>query len=104
MFASDKNAEYSSVGAFAFHFRRMFRAKAMLQKGINKAQVTKQLRIWGNEAAFFTQVSKLSLQSLGAVIAELAKIDHAMKTGGMNGKVAIEQLIFKLALLTGGSR
>ncbi|MCK4999856.1 MAG: DNA polymerase III subunit delta [Anaerohalosphaera sp.] len=104
MFASDKSAEFSAVGAFAFHFRRMFRAKALLQKGTNRSQVAKQLRIWGNEAAFFAQVGKLSLARIGAVIGELARIDHGMKTGGMTGKVAIEQLIFKLGMMTGRRR
>lgn len=104
MFANDKSAEFTAVGAFAFHFRRMFRAKALLQKGENKAQVTKKLRIWGNDAAFFTQVGKLSLTRIGSVIGELARIDHGMKTGSMTGKVAIEQLIFKLGIMVGSNR
>jgi DNA polymerase-3 subunit delta len=33
MFAEDKSAEYTVVGAFAFHFRRMFKAKVMLEEG-----------------------------------------------------------------------
>ena len=34
MFEGDKSAEYSVVGAFAFHLRRMFRAKTMLRKSL----------------------------------------------------------------------
>ena len=96
MFAGDKSAEFTAVGAFAFHFRRMFRAKVLITKGVNRGQVIKDLRIWGNDAAFFKQLGEFSLERIGAVLGELARIDHGMKTGGMTGKVAIEQLLFKL--------
>ena len=43
MFDTDKDAEYRIVGAFAFHFRRMFRAKVML--GGSTVIVTDNVRI-----------------------------------------------------------
>lgn len=96
MFAADKSAEFTAVGAFAFHFRKMFRAKVLIEKGVNQGLVKKQVGIWRNDAAFFRQLSAMSLARIGAVIGELARIDYGMKTGGVTGKVAIEQLLFKL--------
>jgi len=96
MFANDKSSEYTAVGAFAFHFRRMFKAKRMLEKGGNQNQVAGKLRIFGDRDAFFRQLRKVSLEWIGAVLCELARIDHAVKTGAMTGRVAIEQLVFKV--------
>ena len=96
MFAADKSAEFTAVGAFAFHFRKMFRAKVLIEKGVNQGLVKEQVGVWKNDAAFFRQLSSMSLERIGAVIGELARIDYGMKTGGVTGKVAIEQLIFKL--------
>src|SRR3989339_1030774 len=45
MFADDKSAEYTAVGAFAFQVRRMFDAKTLLQKGTNQFQIIKTLRL-----------------------------------------------------------
>ncbi|HQI28247.1 MAG TPA: DNA polymerase III subunit delta, partial [Sedimentisphaerales bacterium] len=46
MFEQDKSAEYTVVGAFAYHLRRMFQAKTLLEKRVNPADVAKQLRIF----------------------------------------------------------
>ncbi len=99
MFANDKSSEFTALGAFAFHFRRMFKAKRMLEKGGNANQVAGQLRIFGDRDAFFRQVRKVSLEWIGAILSELARIDHAVKTGAMTGKVAIEQLVFKVGMM-----
>jgi DNA polymerase-3 subunit delta len=98
MFAADKSAEYSVVGAFAFHFRRMFRAKAMLDKGENAGNVARQLRIFGKQDQFFAQLRKLSLAQIGAIICELARMDYSIKTGAVTGKVAVEQLVLKMCV------
>ena len=38
MFAEDRSSEYTVIGAFAFHFRRMFNAKVLLEKACDKAK------------------------------------------------------------------
>ena len=97
MFAEDKSAEFSVVGAFAFHFRRMFNAKVLLQNGVRPAEIAKRLRIWGNKDALFLQLRKMTLKQLGENLQRLAAIDYAIKTGQTKAKVAIEQLVLKLA-------
>ena len=104
MIAQDKSAEYTIVGAFAFHFRRMFNAKVLLEKGTRRGEVEKRLRIWGNADGFFAQLQKMSLKQIGGYLQQLAETDYGIKTGQTNAKVAMEQLVLKLAAETTSSR
>ena len=97
MFAKDKSAEYSVVGAFAFHFRRMFKAKVLLQDGVSTAEVATRLRIWGNRDSFFAQLRQMSSSQVGSILQQLAGTDYAIKTGQTQAKVAAEQLVLRLA-------
>jgi DNA polymerase-3 subunit delta len=97
MFEADRSVEYTFLGAFAFHMRRMFNAKALLDKGLPPQQIANQLRIWGNKQAFFAQLRKVTLKQLAQNLMQIAETDHAIKTGQTKPKVAAEQLIFKMA-------
>jgi len=97
MFAEDKSAEFKVVGAFAFHFRRMFNARVLLDKGIPPAEIVKRLRIWSNRDLFFLQLRRVSLKQLGENLQQLAQTDYAIKTGRTKAKIAVEQLVLKLA-------
>jgi len=97
MFEEDRSAEYSVVGAFAFHVRRMFNAKVLLDKGASPADVAKRLRIWGTTDRFFAQLRRISLPQIASLLDELAAIDYATKTGQGQAAVAIEQLVLRLA-------
>ncbi len=95
MFAEDSSAEYTVVGAFAFHFRRLFNAKVLFDKGVQPAEVAARLRIWGNKEGFFAQLRRMSLQQIGDTLQQLAQIDYAIKTGQTKAQVAIERLVFQ---------
>jgi DNA polymerase III subunit delta len=98
MFSEDKTAEYTAVGAFAFHFRRMFGAKVLLEKGVSAAEIAKGLRLWGDrEKSFFAQLRKMSLKQIGSILQQLAATDYAIKTGREKAEVATEQLVLRLA-------
>lgn len=98
MFAADRNTAFTVVGAFAYHFRRMFRGAAMLKKGKSPNQIASELRLWrGKEENFFKQVRSMGIEKIGSALAELARIDYEIKTGQATVQVAIEKLIFKLA-------
>ena len=96
MFAQDKSAEYTVVGAFAFHFRRMFKAKVLLEQGTPRRQIETTLRIWGDTDGLFAQLRRLSLRQIGHYLRQLAETDYAIKTGRANAKVAMEQLVLRL--------
>jgi len=100
MFAGDKSTEYTVVGAFAFHFRRMFDAKVMLEKGSPRSEIEKKLRLWRNKDGFFAQLRQMSLKQIGKYLQRLAETDYAIKTGQTKAKVAMEQLVLSLAAET----
>jgi len=97
MFAADKNAEYTVVGAFAYHLRKMFAAKVALGQGNSPAQAGQKLGLRGNNDRFFRQVSGMSLERIAAVFCRLGEIDYLTKTGGVEGTVAIERLVIEMA-------
>ncbi len=104
MFAQDKSTEFSVVGAFAYHFRRMFNAKLLLKKGIRQKEITNQFRLWNHENKFFAQLRQMSLKQIGEYLQELAETDYAIKTGQTKAPVAMEQLVLKLATGTTSRR
>jgi DNA polymerase-3 subunit delta len=102
MFAEDKSAEYTVVGAFAFHLRRMFTAKTLLAKGVRPGDIEKKLRIWSGKDKFFAQLRQISLGQVGKYLQQLAETDYAVKTGRTKAPVAMEQLVLRLATETHG--
>jgi len=97
MFAQDKSTEYSVVGAFAYHFRRMFDAKVLLNKGVRSGEVANRFRIWSHKDKFFAQLRQIDLKQIGEYLQQLAETDYAIKTGQTKAPVAMEQLVLKLA-------
>ncbi len=97
MFEEDRDAEYSVVGAFAFHVRRMFNAKKLLEKRVSQEAIAKQLNVRYNSRQFFAQLQRVSVPQIAALLEELAAIDYATKTGRTRAPVAIEQLVLRLA-------
>lgn len=100
MFAEDKSTEYTVVGAFAFHFRKMFNAKVLLEKGARRSEVEKKLRLWGKKDAFFAQLKRMSARQIGKYLQQLAETDYAIKTGRAKAPVAMEQLVLRLSAET----
>ena len=94
MFADDKEAEYRTVGAFAFHFRRLFTAKKMLAEGVPQGVISNQLRLWKNEQ--FTQLRRLTFKQIGDQLKGLAEIDYAIKRGQAQARIAIEQFVLRM--------
>jgi DNA polymerase-3 subunit delta len=97
MFESDKTAEYTVIGAFAYHFRRLFGAKCLLEKGLSEAAAAKQVGVWEKtQGRFFEQVKSFSLKQLGGILAQLGEIDYLMKTGKTTAPAAMERLLVEL--------
>ena len=97
MFAADRTTEFTVVGAFAFHFRRMFDAKVLLEKGVRQDDIAERLRIFGDRKNFFAQLHKVTLRQIGENLRRLADIDYAIKTGKTKPQTAMEQLVLELA-------
>ncbi len=95
MFSEDKNAQYTVVGAFAYHVRRLFQGKALLAQGQSQQAVAQSLKLWARKDAFFRQLQGLSLMQLSQQLAQLAQIDFQIKTGQVRPPIAIEQFILE---------
>jgi DNA polymerase-3 subunit delta len=98
MFQSDKKAEYTVLGAFAWHFRRMFSAAAMLKDGQGAETIARKLRIW-NSDGFFGTLRKMPLERIGDCLRRLAEIDYDVKTGRATAETAIEIMIVNLSII-----
>lgn len=98
MFEADKSTEFTIVGAFAFHLRRMFGAKVLLEKGVRTFEIEKKMRIWSNKEKFFAQLRKVTLGQIGKYIQQLAETDYAIKTGRTKAPVAMEQFVLQLSV------
>ena len=94
MFGSNKDAEYTVIGAFAWHFRRMFSASVMLKDGQSQDTVAKKLRIW-NDRNFFSTLKKMPLEKIGGCLRHLAEIDYQIKTGRATAQTAIETMVMQ---------
>lgn len=94
--AAQKDASYSLVGAFAFHFRRMFTAASLLERGGSTTEVASNVGVWRQQQdAFFGQVRKMGLEKIATVLEKLAETDHAIKTGQIRAEAAIEKLVLE---------
>jgi DNA polymerase-3 subunit delta len=99
MFAEDKSAEYTTIGAFAFHIRRLFTAKKMLDEGCSQYEIAGKARIFYNKEAHFALLKRLSLKQIGDQLQQLAQTDYAIKRGQAQPRIAIEQFVLQLAAL-----
>jgi DNA polymerase-3 subunit delta len=100
LFEMDKSAEYTVIGAFGFHFRRLFSARALLDKGQPQPVVAKRLGIWDSIAGrFFAQVRMVSLDQLGRILAQLGQIDFMIKTGRTTASSSMERLVVQVGPL-----
>jgi DNA polymerase-3 subunit delta len=97
LFSQDRDAQYSFIGALAYHLRRMFTAKVMQQKGWSDWDIAKSLRIWYHADELFEQLRKTSLIEIGTLIQRLARADYEIKTGRATPRTVIEQLMVSMA-------
>jgi len=104
MFAADRSAEYMVVGAFAFHLRRMFRARALLEGGSRPDDIASRLGIRSNKQGFLAQLRAISLEGIGGLLARLGQMDLEIKTGRTSASLAIERFVLDMLTSdTGGA-
>ncbi|MFH1371047.1 MAG: DNA polymerase III subunit delta [Planctomycetota bacterium] len=99
MFAEDKSADYTTVGALAYQFRNLFTAKKLIEEGHSPYEAAGMARIWYNKEAQLSLLKRLTLKQLGDQIQQLAETDYAIKRGLAQPRVAIEQLVLRMATM-----
>ena len=100
MLRQDRDAQFKAVGAFAWHFRRLYQAKLLQQQGVRDGEITSKMRIWPHPEAFIKQVNLLKIKEIGDCLQHLTKIDHAAKTGAGTVKGGLEKMIVQFCLST----
>jgi DNA polymerase-3 subunit delta len=98
MFDGDRDAIYSAIGAFGFHFRRMFRCKALIEKGEpqNAAALKAGVKHPSMQGKFLNQLKRYTLNELGQYLAELGYMDYQSKTGQGDIPSNLEKFFLKL--------
>lgn len=97
MFAGDKDAPFTVVGAFAYCFRQLFGAAALIAKGYSAKDAADKMKVFGfRQPAFIMQLQRFSLEQLAAILSQLAQIDYTIKTGKTNAQSAMERLIVQI--------
>jgi len=95
MLSQDREAEYKAVGAFAWHFRRLYQGRILLEKGVGERGIIQQLRVWYQKSLFMQNVRQLSLKELGSCLQELMNIDANSKMGAGTVKGGLEKFIMQ---------
>lgn len=98
MLAADRSAEFTVVGAFAYHFRQMFSGRALLDKGVSRGEVLKRCRVFYDRDGFLRRVNSMKLDKIGRMLGELAEIDHGVKSGRIRTATAMEQLVVEVCM------
>ncbi|MCH9021808.1 MAG: DNA polymerase III subunit delta [Planctomycetes bacterium] len=93
MLRQDRDAQFKAVGAFGWHFRKLYKGRIMLDQGTDPRVMVKQLRVWSGIDAFLRQVKRLRVEQIGQLLRELVRIDYQSKTGASTVRSGLEKLI-----------
>ncbi len=100
MMRLDREAEFSAVGAFAWHVRRLYRARILMDDRTNDAEILKKAGVWHNTREFLQQVRKLNIKKIAQALKRLAEIDYGQKTGGCSVKDGLEKFIVEFSSIS----
>jgi DNA polymerase-3 subunit delta len=95
MLSQNREAQYTVVGAFAWHIRRLYNARLMMNRGLGGQAIIKQLRIWSQGDRFIGQVKGLSLGKIAGILQGLTDLDYAVKTSARSVNDGLEKLIIE---------
>lgn len=93
MLSQDRQAQFQVVGAFAWHFRRLYQGRIWQEQGRTDQQIVRALPVWSQQEAFMRQVRSLSLADLAGCLRRLSRIDWLSKTGGGAVQIGLETFI-----------
>ncbi len=100
MFDGDRASEFTVVGAFAYHFRKLFTARALLDQGLGQQAAAKKAGVWGPlQGQFFAQARSVRLEQIGRILVKLGRMDYSIKTGQTRAPLAMERLMLEIAPL-----
>lgn len=88
---------FSMVG----HFRALLQSRDLLDKGLNEADIAKQLRMHPYRAKkMATQARQFSARGLENIYTRLLQYDEEIKTGGIEPALAMQTFVAELSVQT----
>ncbi len=97
MLNQDRNAEFAAVGAMAWHFRRLYEGRVMLDEGNNGGQIIQHLRIWNQKEQFIAQIKAMPIEKIASGLCALAEIDYHSKIGKSTVSDGLTKMIVKFS-------
>jgi DNA polymerase III delta subunit len=91
------------VGLLSYNYRRLLMAKEMMERGVDRTDVAKVLKMrWNDQEPFLAAARRADSTSLKRAITRLAETDLAIKTsvggsGPKGARMQIELLVCELA-------
>ncbi|MEQ1764900.1 MAG: DNA polymerase III subunit delta [Pyrinomonadaceae bacterium] len=91
------------IGLLSYNFRRLLIAKDMMERGADRASVTKAAKLYGNPESFLSAARRADMRQLKHAVVRLAETDLAIKTsiGGSapkGSRLQLEMLVCELAV------
>lgn len=85
------------LGAIAWNFRRLMRAKSMEAEGAGFDEIKKKLNvIFHQSASFHEQMRRFSVDELRKAFDVMLSADKALKSSGLSGKLVLERMIMEV--------
>jgi DNA polymerase-3 subunit delta len=85
------------LGAIAWNFRRLMRAKSMEAAGDGFDDIKRKLNvIFHQSASFHEQMRRFNVEELRNAFDVMLSADKALKSSGLSGKLVLERMILKL--------
>jgi len=85
------------LGAIAWNFRRLMRAKSMEAAGAGYDEIKRKLNvIFHQSASFHEQMRRFSVDELRKAFDVMLSADKALKSSGLSGKLVLERMILEL--------
>ncbi len=85
------------LGAIAWNFRRLLKAKAMEAAGAGYDEIKKKIGvIFHQSAAFHDQMRSYTLNELRDAFGILTRTDKTLKSSSLSGRLVLERMILKL--------
>lgn len=85
------------LGAIAWNFRRLVRAKSMEAAGIGYEEIKRKLNIIFHQSTLFQeQMRRFSMEELQNAFDIMLSADRSLKSSNLNGRVVLERMILRL--------
>ena len=85
------------LGLLSYNFRQLCLAKQLMNRGLERSQVAREMRLRGNQTRFFEAARRARPGQFEKTLVRIAETDFAIKTSRATPRLQIEMLVCELA-------